>query len=345
MVRFRHQNRNSWSATLAVMLSGVVVGCSASIAIDLPTKSCIPKPQKAVLTESRIGETSLGIVGGSVANSNDELERSTVALQAIYEISALDDNGQTTTNTVGGTCTAVIAAKNVIITAAHCFDPPRGQILRRAIGVTIKNDLKGLKSGDFIGVKSYVQHPQWNQTFHDIAVAQLNSNLPDPFIPARFELDASTLQPQTPVVLIGYGITGENQNDSGLKRRTESALDKIINKENFPMTSIVNQIRVLDITGKARGACRGDSGGPGFIKETSKVFGIVQGINATVQPLENMSCAFGDANYTLVAPYKDWVEQAASIKLSEFATVGSGNIPTTQTSNQQQVSDKLTPCE
>ncbi|NBW82032.1 hypothetical protein EBR21_09795, partial [bacterium] len=279
-----------------IALTGIVQACAAAQSIATPSRFCIPKqdPEAAKLTLN--GPGVLGIVGGQPASNTEAIERSSVALQVIYELA--DGSGN-----LAETCTAVVAAKNILITAAHCFSKPQQAISRTSIGVTSSVSLNNLKPSDVIGITAYKQHPEWNGQYHDIAVVQLKSDLPPDITPAKFVEDVSTLTKSTPVVLVGYGITRDNGKDSGTKRRTESMIDKVVNRENFPNTSIVNQIRVLDTSGNARGACFGDSGGPGYVKQSSQVFGVVQGINETVQPPENMNCSSGDANYTLIAPY------------------------------------------
>ncbi|MFZ9521474.1 MAG: S1 family peptidase [Silvanigrellaceae bacterium] len=305
----------------------LAISCSAAQSIVTPSQFCTPKQDLNPARQMSSDPEPLNIVGGQPANNLDKIERSAVAIQVIHTLA--DGSGN-----LAGTCTAVVAAKNVLITAAHCFAAPSQPVSKTSIGVTTKTSLNNLKPTDIIGVAAFKQHPQWNGQFHDIAVVQLQTDLPPDILPATFVEDVSTLTKSTPVVLIGYGITGDNGRDSGTKRRTDSMLDKIVNKENFPNTQIVNQIRVLDTTGNARGACFGDSGGPGYIKQSEQVFGIVQGINETVQPPENMNCSTGDANYTLIAPYRSWIEETAKITLnagpaSKGVITGSSSIATT----------------
>jgi hypothetical protein len=329
-----------WVASAAVLQS-----CAATPSIPTPTRFCIPKQNSEAAKLMLKERGTLNIVSGQTTSNADPIERSAVALQVTHELA--DGSGN-----LAGTCTAVVAAKNVLITAAHCFSKPQRPVSKTSIGVTSSVSLNNLKPTEIIGIAAFKQHPEWNGQYHDIAVVQLKTDLPPDITPARFVDDVSILTTSTPVVLIGYGITRDNGKDSGTKRRTESMLDKIVSKENFPNTSIVNQIRVLDTTGSARGACFGDSGGPGYVKQTSQVFGIVQGINETVQPPENMNCSSGDANYTLIAPYRSWIEETAKITLNSGTTsngkIDSSSASTSTAALQNQtgkVAGSLTNCQ
>ncbi|MEN9809834.1 MAG: hypothetical protein RLZZ488_1401 [Pseudomonadota bacterium] len=282
----------------------VLSSCSAPPLVVLPNKVCASdsgsNPQQPSL--------ELGIVNGQPTQNSDDMDRATVALQIATSYS---DGRQGV-----GTCTAVVVTSRILLSAGHCFAARDQETGKQVYAVTGTN-LEKVKKSETIPAAKFTVHPDFNGSFHDIAVVELRSDLPAQYRPTSFALDATALTEQTPVVLIGYGQTSDQDNASaGTKRRAESMLDKIINRENFPRTSIINQIRVFDRSGENRGACFGDSGGPGFIKSTQQVFGVVQGVNSTVQPSPNPSCMTGDANYTLIAPYQDWIEQTAKIKLS-----------------------------
>jgi len=286
----------------------LLIACATGQSANLPSKVCLPSPAKSGLSalgQKNEQEKSLSIVGGELVFNTTDIERSTIGIQGLYQI-----DGK---KLIASTCTAVVAAGNILITAAHCLDEPEGNITSRQLfaipGFSLRQPNEGIKI-----IKS-APHPLYNSEFHDIAVLQLEKNLPTEIPPAKFLDDISLLKKSTPVVLIGYGTSKDNTEDFGIKRRTESMLDSLINSANFPATRIINQIRVRDAGGQMRGACHGDSGGPGFIKSSSLVFGIVQGINATVQSKENMNCTSADLNYTLISPYKGWIEKTAGIKL------------------------------
>lgn len=286
--------------TVCLLLSA----CSAPQVIVLPNKSCPAVGEENPLQPS----VQLGIVNGQQTQNNDNMDRATVALQIV---STFSDGRQGV-----GTCTAVVVTSRILLSAGHCF-ASRDQETGKQVFAVTNLDLDKSKKNDVVAAAKFTVHPDFNGSFHDIAVVELKSDLPAQFRPTSFVLDAAELSEETPVVLIGYGQTSDLDNNSaGTKRRTESMLDKIINRENFPRTSIVNQIRVFDRSGENRGACFGDSGGPGFIKTTQQVFGVVQGVNSTVQPSPNPSCMTGDANYTLIAPYRDWIEKTGKITLS-----------------------------
>lgn len=315
---------------LGLAVSLLLSACSAPPLVTLPSKSCPAVGEE----NSQQPPAQLGIVNGQPTQNNDNMDRATVALQIV---SIFSDGRQGV-----GTCTAVVASSRVLLSAGHCFASRDQETGKKVYAVTSTN-LDKSKKAETIAVAKFTVHPDFNGSFHDISVVELKSDLPAQFRPTSFVLDTAALSEETPVVLIGYGQTSDPDNNSaGTKRRAESMLDKIINRENFPRTSIVNQIRVSDRSGENRGACFGDSGGPGFIKNTQQVFGVVQGVNSTVQPSPNPSCMTGDANYTLIAPYKEWIEKTGKITLSSAAPKDTATVRDTLGAN---AGTSLTSCE
>jgi hypothetical protein len=177
--------------------------------------------------------------------------------------------------------------------------------------------LVNLVESDVIAVEKVEVHPKFNQpgseSNFDIAVLRVSQNIPSSQNVASFVSDAARLTMGTPVSAIGYGVTGTNNQDSGTKRRTETQVVNLINPTNYPNARLDNQVRVRDSNG--RGACYGDSGGPGFLKDAPQVFGLVQGA-ASVTSGVSANCEAADYNYTLVAPYLGWVEEKIGYKLN-----------------------------
>jgi secreted trypsin-like serine protease len=299
------------TAILRCRVIGVTLSlaaCSPTPTISTPVSYCAPKPSNQDSSKS-----ALNIVNGQEAGNTDKIERATYIVQIIHELA----NGSPSSML----CTAVATDKRVLITAAHCFDKPNkaGEVVK-STKVLATGELKiaNVPMEDMLEAESTYVHPQWNGSFNDIALVKLKKDLPAGSVLAGIELNISNLKNSTPVVLVGYGITGETATSSaGVKRRTESMVDQIISSATFPNTKIENQVRLLDTSGQKRSSCFGDSGGPAFVKDSSLVFGVTKGVDSTVQPIANVNCQSGDVNYTLIAPYRDWIESSAGIKLSD----------------------------
>ena len=290
---------------LFTALAAVAFGCAKSpVPIALPSRSCVPNPFKS--SSPAEASKTLGIVNGMLAGNSDLLEKSTVGIVIEYQKS--DGTKE------GGLCTGVIAGKDVVITAAHCFRKPEGAVSEKFY-VTFKLEAKNLSLTDVIVAEKVITHPNYSVSNDDIAVMKLVKPVPAEQMVASFVADTMTLLPNLPVTAIGYGVTGTNNRDSGIKRRTDSFVMNIINATNYATSSLRNQIRIVDPSGNGRGGCYGDSGGPGFIKDAPRVFGVVQGFDPSIQG-GSPSCERADYNYTLIAPFIPWLEQQIGYKLN-----------------------------
>jgi secreted trypsin-like serine protease len=292
-------------AYLFSALAAVGIGCAKTpVPIALPSRSCVPNPFKSSAPAE--ASKTLGIVNGMLAGNSDLLEKSTVGIIMQYDKS---DGTK-----AGGLCTGVIAGKDVVITAAHCFRKPEGTV-KEQFYVTFKLEAKNLSLTDVIVAEKVITHPNYSVSNDDIAVMKLVKPVPAEQMVASFVADTMTLLPNLPVTAIGYGVTGTNNRDSGIKRRTDSFVMNIINATNYATSSLRNQIRIVDPSGNGRGGCYGDSGGPGFIKDAPRVFGVVQGVHPSIQG-GSPSCERADYNYTLIAPFIPWLEQQIGYKLN-----------------------------
>jgi secreted trypsin-like serine protease len=253
-------------------------------------------------------DSALNIVNGSVVQNNDPLERSTAAVVIDYKMKSGERRG--------GICTGAVAGRNVVLTAGHCFIAPEGAVQAQYF-ITFKPELVNLRESDVIAVEKVEVHPNFgkpgSEGNFDIALLRLSKDIPSTQNVASFVSDVSRLTSGTPVSAIGYGVTGTNNQDSGTKRRTETQVVNLVNPTNYPNAKLDNQVRVRDSGG--RGACYGDSGGPGFLKDSPQVFGLVQGA-ASVTSGVSANCEAADYNYTLVAPYLGWVEETIGYKLN-----------------------------
>lgn len=290
---------------LFTALAAVAFGCAKSpVPIALPSRSCVPNPFKSSAPAE--ASKALGIVNGMLAGNSDLLEKSTVGIVIEYQKS---DGTKS-----GGLCTGVIAGKDVVITAAHCFRKPEGAVSEKFY-ITFKLEARNLTLADVIVAEKVITHPNYSISNDDIAVMKLVKTVPAEQMVASFVADTMTLLPNLPVTAIGYGVTGTSNSDSGTKRRTDSFVMNIINATNYATSTLRNQIRIVDPSGNGRGGCYGDSGGPGFIKDTPRVFGVVQGVHPSIQG-GAPNCERADYNYTLIAPFIPWLEQQIGYKLN-----------------------------
>lgn len=228
-------------------------------------------------------EASALIIGGSLVNANDPIAASTVGLMI------------RTQEGTGG-CTGSIIAKNLILTAAHCVVDKQKRVLPAgnfqivfgtnmqlpaptitAWGVAVHGNYNGLN-----GIDKY-----------DVALIAFDGELPNGYRPAKLIRQEDEPEIGEIVTLAGFGVTnGFNDTGSGTLRKAD--------------------VRVLDFLGETevmmdqrygKGACRGDSGGPAFIKRGSEyhVFGVTS---------RGAQLCNDTGIYTSVNAYADFIPQA-----------------------------------
>jgi secreted trypsin-like serine protease len=241
-------------------------------------------------------EVTTQIVGGSRVTSSDPA--------ASVTASVLDPSNPD----VGQYCTGIVVGRDVVLTAAHCFEDRT-----RAVYVRV-----GSASNTPIRVQQIAFHAQYDETrrkdydaliqsaisapaiklpaspLYDLALLYLQSPLPSnakvaTFAAARPDLTASTLES------VGFGCTST----------ACSAATDVLRKVAMRYVKESSAARLVVLTGakKKRGSCFGDSGGPDFIVagKTVSVFAMV-----STGP---ESCEVGISVDTLLAPYLAWVSQ------------------------------------
>ena len=271
-----------------------------------PNERQAPAPLAEGGVEKNNGSTNVSESGKQVLENSIQ---STVALQT--KITYRDDSNG---NSI---CTGVVVGNNLVLTAAHCFVNSEKSKVKSYGGYVITSvNLNHLNGKSIYAIDKVALHPDWNGTFHDVALVTTTSALPGtlkilPVIKSLEELSADKS-----LHLIGYGTTGDGRSDSGVMRRSESVIHSEINKQNYSGISILNQIRVKDIGGKPSQACSGDSGGPAFAKSSGKLLGIVSGMHSFVQ--SDVTCNGGDANYTFIQPYIEWIASVSGQNLNNI---------------------------
>lgn len=166
--------------------------------------------------------------------------------------------GQTTL----AVCTASLITPRVVLSAAHC-----GADLAPELIVSLGKAFFGADVTDpdeLIGFTAFATHPGYvplengvTLGENDAAVAILAEDYEGEVIWANL-LPIAEEDLGTTMTSVGFGITGGNRQDSGVKRSVELSLDRI--DETF-----------LYSLGKAREGegqiCSGDSGGPQMVQE------------------------------------------------------------------------------
>lgn len=195
------------------------------------------------------------IIGGTDVQAGDPVAASTVLVYA-------KENNNTSI------CTGTIIEKDIILTAAHCV----GLSGLAQVVVAFRTTIQG--QGPVIPVierrrpTDFLDRAGAETDWHDVAVLRLQKEIPAGYVPAKFATPAQIKDGAT-VTLAGYGMnmavspaTPEQPSGSGTLRKVE----QVILKAKYGVTETL-----VSLAG-GKGACKGDSGGPAYIKQGNQYF-------------------------------------------------------------------------
>jgi len=153
---------------------------------------------------------------------------------------------------VGGQpfCTGTVVSPRVVVTAAHCL-PPNVDWGTEDIVVAFGSNASSPEAS--IPAVESIAHPGWTiqDLPNDIGAIRLATDAPVAPMPMNRTPLTNDNAGQT-MRMVGFGITGSFQTDSGFKRQGDSTI------------SFVDQTTIY-YDNTPSGTCNGDSGGPAFL--------------------------------------------------------------------------------
>ncbi|MDQ0509743.1 S1 family peptidase [Ancylobacter amanitiformis] len=192
-------------------------------------------------------------------------------------------------STRGASCTGVVLAPNVLLTAAHCVQPA-------ADYAVVVFEPAGPR---LIPVSRIAVHPGFDPASFDtrrptpdLAVVKLSAALPADFRPATLTGEIALPARRTAFTLAGFGVVKDGDGKSaGTLRMVD-----------LPSIGTTGGIMVRLSEGPAAGGCTGDSGGPVLLG------GAVAGIIGWSTAAGGARGCGGVTGATLVGPQRPWID-------------------------------------
>ncbi len=201
------------------------------------------------------------------------------------------------------TCTGTLVAPNWLVTAAHCVkggDPDKMSV---HVG---KRPFAGSEEASS-DVTELFAHPDYRSNMSkgmDVGLVHLATPLESvvPMPLTRATIDNSW--EGRDVRYVGYGVTSETANDSGVKRTVVVPFYQL--DEHWMYTY-----------DPGHNMCWGDSGGPAFVEEDGElaVAGIISWVGSWDE--EDRPCSTGWGSSTRIDTVRDWIDGYVTVRYAE----------------------------
>lgn len=245
--------------------------------------------------------------------------RTTPASRSVVYLEFLKKNGMRQSY-----CTATLIAKNIVLTAAHCFDSDLIPDVKsfNVVFSTQVVDFGTRISRPGVATKS---HPDYNSLQrkprlydHDIAIAMFSGDLPQGFAPVSIDSDVAADYSNADVYVYGYGRLYDY---TGTPGDYGSGGGGYLRRGVMRVNATYNQTpdRYFIAPTSKNFVCQGDSGGPEFYNkgDVLKVIGVNSAAIGDLLPNGKQLCR-GVSQATKVAPFASWIMNEQKKMLNRY---------------------------
>ncbi len=150
----------------------------------------------------------------------------------------------------GYLCSGTLIDDMTVLTAGHCVEDSR------AVRYDIAGGTDPFSQAEWVvGAVEAAPHPLYSRTqigIHDVGIIVLDEKPPVSPISWQKTLDDKAYEVGTDFVAVGYGVTSESTDDSGVKRKVTLSIEEVASD-------------AYAYGGPTKNICSGDSGGPDIV--------------------------------------------------------------------------------